>query len=129
MRKRFVIWITLITLSLMSSCSASDSQDNEAENIFDGDIILADSLEEDEYIASETYEYSDYLEPVSSTCFESVGYCDEEEVLVVKFLESGSIYIYYEVPYYVYEDLIYANSIGGYYNENVKGQYHYKRIE
>ena len=85
--------------------------------------------EEDGEVTLYTKDYTEFLEWVDSTCFSSVGFDEEEDILVVEFLESGSVYIYYDVPYWQYLDLIYADSIGGYYNDYIKGQYISERIE
>lgn len=85
--------------------------------------------EDGEEVTLYTKDYTEFLEWVDSTCFSSVGFDEEEDILVVEFLESGSVYIYYDVPYWQYLDLIYADSIGGYYNDYIKGQYISERIE
>jgi len=71
--------------------------------------------------------YSKYLKFVDSTCFSEVGYSNDD-TLVVKFLESGSEYIYSGVTEDVYLEMINAESIGIYYNEYIKGNYYCERI-
>lgn len=66
---------------------------------------------------------------VESTCFSEIGYDEDYEILLVRFLDSGSLYEYYDVPESVYEELLSAESPGGYYNENIKGQYECERLE
>lgn len=80
-------------------------------------------------IEVQSEDYTSLLKDVDSTCFESIGYDKSNDILVVKFLESGSVYIYYEVPVSVYKELRSADSIGGYYNNYIKGQYISERIE
>ncbi len=58
----------------------------------------------------------------------AVGYSEEFNVLLVRFIKSGD-YIYYDVPEDVYEELLSADSKGSYYNECVKGQYEVEKIE
>ena len=72
--------------------------------------------------------YIDCLEWVDSTAFNAVGYHEDDSVLVVEFLESGSVYAYYGVPYYEYEEMIYSDSLGGYYNDYIKGYYDSERL-
>ncbi len=128
-KKRF--WLILnfiIVLSLtLSGCYGSDVESSGSD---DSNYITEqtenDVTYEDEYTVAD---YNDLLEYVDSSCFDSVGYDDYEEILYVKFLNSGSVYAYYGVPYGEYEELVYADSIGGYYNDHIKGQYDSERLE
>lgn len=65
--------------------------------------------------------------PVASSSVRSVGYDDEENVLEIEF-QSGGIYRYDDVPHETYEELLSASSHGGYFHENVRGQYDYRRV-
>lgn len=127
--KKICSMLLLISLLLtLASCANEDPSPTttsyyESESEYDDDLIEEDY--EDEY----EDDYTELLEYVDSTCFESVGYSEDDEVLVVRFLDSGSVYVYYDVPYYEYEELIYADSIGGYYNDNIKGCYECEQIE
>ena len=80
-----------------------------------------------------SHDADDYMEweYVDSTAIEEVGYAPWPfEVLVIRFLEnSDPLYYYYEVPEDVYNDLIDAESIGGYYNRHIKGQYECERFD
>ena len=91
------------------------------------------SLEEDYNVEEEqevdTCESNYYREYVDSSCFEYVEYDEDDRELDVKFLDSGSVYIYLDVPYYEYEDLINADSIGGDYNSDIKGYYECVQVE
>lgn len=69
------------------------------------------------------------METPDSTCFSEVGYDYGEETLVVTFRDSGSTYAYYDVPESVWDDLCSASSMGGFYNSDIKGQYHCEKIE
>lgn len=59
----------------------------------------------------------------NSTCFSAVGYIDKENLLYVQFRNSGSIYAYEGVSAETYQELLDAPSMGGYYNEYIKGVY------
>lgn len=59
-----------------------------------------------------------------STCFSGVGYDSYLDDLYVKFRESGKIYVYENVPQDVYDSLVNADSMGGYYNKEIKGYYY-----
>lgn len=67
-------------------------------------------------------------ETPDSTCFSAVGYDSAERVLFVQFRKSGTIYSYDDVPALVYGDLMNAASMGGYYNEYIKGYYTAHRL-
>lgn len=63
-----------------------------------------------------------------STCFSSVGYSAIWERLVVVFRDSGSGYQYFDVPQWVWYTLLNADSMGRYYNTDIKGRYTCERL-
>ena len=67
------------------------------------------------------------LHPVDSTAISSIGYDEEYSILAIEFRNSQELWYYYGVPKSVYEELENADSIGGYYNDFIKGTY--KSIE
>lgn len=89
-----------------------------------------EEYEEDEYDEDESYTpFEDiWMEDVDSSCFSEVGYAYKTETLYVRFKDSGSLYRYDEVPSYVYEELMDSDSLGGYYNSDIKGEYPCTRI-
>ena len=68
------------------------------------------------------------LEPVDSSCFSSVGYDSSLGLLWVEFWNTG-IYYYEDLSYHNYLDFISADSLGGYYNDYIKGQYPCGKLE
>lgn len=64
---------------------------------------------------------------VSSSNIHSIGYDHASNMLEIKFNSSG-IYQYYNVPKFVYDELIYANSHGKYFDKNIKTKYQYKKM-
>ena len=64
---------------------------------------------------------------VSSSNIASVGHDTSSQTLEVEFL-NGSIYEYYYVPEHVYQELISASSVGGYFAQRVKNVYGFSRI-
>ena len=68
------------------------------------------------------------LEPVDSSCFSSVGYDSSLGLLWVEFWNTG-IYYYEDLSYNNYLDFISADSLGGYYNDYIKGQYPCGKLE
>ena len=107
----------------------------------DGERVECDEIEEgrhglvcyyDERIVGYVpYEGLNYVTetrtPVASTSVRSVGYDREDEVLELAF-QSGGVYRYFDVSQETYEELLHARSQGGYFHENVRGQYDYRRI-
>lgn len=61
---------------------------------------------------------------VSSSNIASVGYEQSSQTLEVEF-NSGAIYEYYEVPEFVYQELISASSVGRYFAQQIKNTYNY----
>ncbi|HFH3909402.1 TPA: KTSC domain-containing protein [Pseudomonas aeruginosa] len=64
---------------------------------------------------------------VSSSNIASVGHDASSQTLEVEFL-NGSIYEYYHVPEHVYQELISASTVGGYFAQRVKNVYGFSRI-
>ena len=62
--------------------------------------------------------------PVSSSNLAAVGYDEGTRVMVVKFL-NGDVYKYLDVDASVHLNLMEAESVGKFFNENVKGKYNY----
>ena len=59
---------------------------------------------------------------VASSVIAEIGYDDEHGLLEVAF-HNGRTYYYLSVPIHVYDALMAADSIGGYFNENVRKNY------
>ena len=64
---------------------------------------------------------------VESSDLKSVGYDNETQTLEIEF-NSGPVYEYNNVPASIYEGLINAHSLGLYFNQNIKDQYHFSKI-
>ncbi|PSF12621.1 KTSC domain-containing protein [Marinobacter shengliensis] len=64
---------------------------------------------------------------VNSSNVLSVGYDSENMILEVEFLK-GAIYQYYNVPEYIYSDLLSSESIGGFLHSHVKGVFSYSQV-
>ncbi|WP_321336479.1 KTSC domain-containing protein [uncultured Cohaesibacter sp.] len=67
------------------------------------------------------------MKPVDSSNVRAVGYDDESNTLQVEF-NNGSLYQYFDVPRYIFDGLIEADSPGGFLHQNVKGVYRYSRV-
>ena len=67
------------------------------------------------------------LKQVESSFIDAVGYSEEYRVLLIK-MNGSYLYRYNDVDVSVYRDFINADSLGTYFNANIKGQYDYERI-
>lgn len=65
---------------------------------------------------------------VDSSNLASVGYDSGNKILEIEF-NSGSIYEYYNVPEYEYQNLMNADSHGKYFIANIRNDYRYSRIK
>ncbi len=63
--------------------------------------------------------------PVNSSDLASVGY--EFGKLYIHF-HSGGTYVYFDVPIFIYENLMGASSHGKYFHSHIKNAYRYQRI-
>ena len=65
---------------------------------------------------------------VKSSNIVSIGYNINEELLEIEF-KGNRIYHYKDVPEYLYQDLINAESIGKFFNSNIKDQFTTEKVE
>lgn len=66
--------------------------------------------------------------PVSSSMAIAVGYDRNEQILQVEF-QSGSVYQYLGVDEDTWEDLHSSNSVGSFFNQEIKGRYDCDRLD
>lgn len=66
--------------------------------------------------------------PACSSMAAQVGYDEEREILQIEF-NSGAVYQYSHVEPELWEDLQSTDSIGSFYNHEIKGYYPSQRIE
>jgi KTSC domain len=66
--------------------------------------------------------------PACSTMAAQVGYDDEREILQIEF-NNGAVYQYLEVEPELWADLQATDSIGSFYNQEIKGLYPSVKIE
>jgi hypothetical protein len=60
---------------------------------------------------------------VQSVAIEAVAYDENARVLTARFRESGRTVIYEDVPQEVYDSLIFAHSIAGFFHEHIEGHF------
>ena len=66
--------------------------------------------------------------PVNSYAFSHIGYSTINKILDLKF-ESGSVYRYYNIPILVWDELYYSTSMGKFFNDNIRGQYPFDKLD
>ena len=68
-----------------------------------------------------------YRQPVESSAVVSVGYDRKSRVLEVE-VEGGAVYRYLDVPAREYFALVSADSVGRYYNQQIKANYDFRKV-
>jgi hypothetical protein len=66
--------------------------------------------------------------PVQSSQIQEIGYDPEKSVLEVQFKRGLTVYHYAGVPPEVYEDLMHSESIGKFFNANVRDKFAYTKL-
>ena len=64
---------------------------------------------------------------ISSSDISSIGFEPQSQTLEIEF-KSGGIFQYFEVSENIYNTLVNSISIGKYFNQYIKGQYNYKKL-
>jgi hypothetical protein len=65
--------------------------------------------------------------PVDSSVLVSVGY-DHDSLVLETELTSGKIYQYFDLPESVFLELMRADSLGTYYNKNIRNNYRWIQL-
>jgi hypothetical protein len=65
---------------------------------------------------------------VTSSLIASVGYKPDTLTLEIEFKDTGSVYQYFDVPEVEFRKLMTAESLGRYFNRNIKDDYRYVQI-
>ena len=60
---------------------------------------------------------------VQSAALEQVSYDEEAHTLCATLRETGRTYIYWEVPQEIYDSLLFADSLGAYFNAHIRGHF------
>jgi len=68
------------------------------------------------------------LTPVNSSTLVTIGYDHDGELLQLEFCHSHAVYQYFAVPAAVHEALLAATSKGSYFNQAIRGRYHFIRV-
>lgn len=67
------------------------------------------------------------MEFVQSSNVEAIGYDYGSNLLYIDF-HNGGQYVYYDVPVFIYEELLSTPSVGSYLHVYIKNQYKYEKI-
>lgn len=130
MKRLIVLFLSALLLSGCSSEARQEiSEEAYKEGYTDGyndGLFVADYDDEGPY----TGEYIVWQETPGSTCFSYVGYDSKYEKLAVIFRDNSSrTYLYSNFDMNAYRTFMAADSLGSYYNKNIKGHYTCERID
>ena len=65
---------------------------------------------------------------VQSSALEQISYDEGAHTLCATFRETGRTYIYEDVPQEVYDGLLFADSLGAYFNSHIRDHFPYREI-
>lgn len=74
------------------------------------------------------YEEEIPMQTINSSVAYAIGYDADAQILQVEF-QSGEVYQYFDVEAETWEDFHTADSIGEFFNQEIKGHYEYDRID
>ena len=60
---------------------------------------------------------------LQSAAIEAVAYDEEAHLLKARFRADGKVLVYENVPPEIYDSLIFADSIGGFFRDHIEGAY------
>ena len=129
--KTVISVIAILLALLLAGCTNTEAKTPQPSDVSE---VAAESEKISEPIhtqklTGEKEGYEDYLfDTPNSTCFSRIGYIEKSEILVVEFRESGSIYEYSGFTADDWDSFSSADSLGGYFNQKIKGNFPYERI-
>jgi len=65
---------------------------------------------------------------VQSSALEQVSYDEAAHTLCATFRETGRTYIYEHVPQEIYDGLLFADSLGRYFNAHIRDHFAYREV-
>jgi hypothetical protein len=65
---------------------------------------------------------------VQSSALEQVSYDEVAHTLCATFRETGRTYLYEDVPEEIYDGLLFADSLGAYFNSHIRDHFPYREI-
>lgn len=128
--KKTISIILLVLLATLCGCggvNATSAKLDIKETDIDRDAMPMEESIQDE---AEEFDYKSVeMIPVISSYIEKIGYAGEQEILLIRFRNDGSLYAYYQVSDAVYHELMTAESIGSYFANSIRDIYKYDRLE
>ncbi len=119
----------LLLVFSLTACESSSPDTYKAQAAEPAPVEETTQSSEKTTLPVEGKEPTVYMQDTpNSTCFSAVGYDSTSKMLYVEFRDSGSVYSYESVPQSVYDDLMSAQSMGGFYNSDIKGAYTCHRL-
>ena len=67
------------------------------------------------------------MDRLQSHILEAIAYDETAHLLRARFRDSGETVVYEDVPQDIYDELIFADSIGGYFHERIEGHFHRRK--
>lgn len=137
MKRPLIIVLILLLVVPLSGCYSEARREREAEiaesaydegynDGYSDGLFVSDYDEDGPY----TGEFIVWKETPDSTCFSYVGYDSKYEKLAVIFRNNSSrTYLYSDFTPSDYRSFMAADSLGSYYNKNIKGYYTSERID
>lgn len=65
---------------------------------------------------------------VDSSMIISVGYESDSAILEIEFKTNNAVWNYYDVPEYVHDEMMNADSVGKFFHAQIKDQYREARV-
>ena len=60
---------------------------------------------------------------LQSTALQAISYDEEHHALKATFRTTGRTYVYEDVPQELYDALLFADSVGGFFNRNIRDRF------
>ena len=133
MRKRTVCLVLLLSC-LLAGCSSTPvatTPEQARETSADYSSPEPTPLAPLDEIAPADYEDRlniSWVDTPDSSAFSSIGYCSDYSLLFLVFRTTG-MYVYYDVPIGVWEQMQEAESKGRFFHAEIKEKYKYERID
>lgn len=127
-----LIAIGIIAFLYFKPVNKSESKLTSNESAIDNSIDLYAAIPLDEALAQTNtarVHTNVVMHYVSSDAISTVGYDDVNDVLLIRFKSSQSLYAYFNVPKDTYLDMLEVDSVGSYFNTYIKGTYICSQIE
>lgn len=131
MEKRLIVFIMLLAVILTGCADKTQKtapQPSEAPKAEAHETVVESSKPSQKLTGEKADLEAILFETPNSTCFSRIGYYESGKLLIVEFRDSGSIYEYSKFSTEDWENFSSADSLGGYYNEHIKGNYPCERI-